>query len=642
MMQRLFSVASLIVALSAGFFSLIGCGTGGLKTSDSRSTTRARVERPAPPPKTVIPSSVKPQMLFSQGMKFYQAKEYNKAYDYFTESAKAIAGTPKEFDAKMMALRSLVRAGRPFEVEEESGRILALPSVRDDFYVEIVEARFESLQTIGEMDRAVNLCESGINDQRLVKIQESLRQRCRDLIETKLLPAELSKVSDSSPIPEFRSIAAYRLGELALEARDQSAARSFFARAANASDSDWSVRAREMVEQLEAVRRVSPKTVGAVLPLTGKHAAVSQKILRGLQVGLGLYGNVPSSFKLAVIDSEGNPDNARRGVERLVREDNVIAVVGSVLSKNAPAVAAKANELGVPSLALSQKSGITEVGNSVFRNALTSEMQVRYLVKTAMEDLGMKKFAILFPNDAYGVEFANIFWDEVLARGGQITSAQPYGEGETDFRYPVQRLVGTYYIEARKDEYDLRYKEWLRGLKSKTARTTPPDDLLPPVADFDAIFIPDSVKAMGQISAMLSFNGVKNVKLLGTNLWNVKGLAKRAGLFADNVLFVDSFVATDPSYQRSSFVREYRSVFNEEPGIFEIQGYDAALLLKQLISQGATSRESLVSDLRDLQNFPGALGPMSMSADREIMRPLVALTLEKGNIVRYTPAPAKP
>lgn len=619
----------------------IGCGTGGIRMDESR-TSRPKVERPAPPPKTVIPSTVKPQMLFGQGMKFYQAKEYNKAYDYFSESAKYIAGTPKEFDAKVMALRSLVRAGRPFEVEEESAKILTLPSIRDDFYVEIIEARFEALQTIGEMDGAVNLCETGLANPKLTKIQESLRQRCRDLIETKLVPTELAKVSDSSPIPEFRSIAAYRLGELALEARDQSAARSYFARAANASDSDWSLRAREMVEQLEAVRRVSPKTVGAVLPLTGKHAAVSQKILRGLQVGLGLYGNVPSSFKLAVIDSEGNPDNARRGVERLVREDNVIAVVGSVLSKNAPAVAAKANELGVPSLALSQKSGITEAGNTVFRNALTSEMQVRYLVKTAMEDMGMKKFAIMYPNDPYGVEFANIFWDEVLARGGKVTAAQTYGAAETDFRYPVQRLVGTYYIEARKDEYDLRYKEWLKGLKSKTARTTPPEDLLPPVTDFDAIFIPDSVKAMGQISAMLSFNGVKNVKLLGTNLWNVKGLAKRAGLFADNLLFVDSFVATDPSYQRSGFVREYRSVFNEEPGIFEIQGYDAALLLRQLVSQGATSRESLTSELRDLQNFPGALGPMSMSSDREIMRPLVALTLDKGNVVRFTPPAPKP
>jgi ABC-type branched-subunit amino acid transport system substrate-binding protein len=124
------------------------------------------------------------------------------------------------------------------------------------------------------------------------------------------------------------------------------------------------------------------------------------------------------------MDSEGNPDNARRGVERLVKEDNVIAIIGSLLSKTAPAVAAKANELGVPTLALSQKAGVTEVGPSVFRNALTSEMQVRQLVKSAMEDLKLRRFAILYPNDPYGVEYANIFWDEVLARGGVITAAQ--------------------------------------------------------------------------------------------------------------------------------------------------------------------------------------------------------------------------
>jgi ABC-type branched-subunit amino acid transport system substrate-binding protein len=73
-------------------------------------------------------------------------------------------------------------------------------------------------------------------------------------------------------------------------------------------------------------------------------------------------------------------------------------------------------------------------------------MQVRYLVKSAIEDLGIKKFAVLFPNDAYGVEFTNIFWDEVLARGGQVTSAQSYSSKETDFHAVIQRLVGTYYV----------------------------------------------------------------------------------------------------------------------------------------------------------------------------------------------------
>src|SRR6185369_3531304 len=118
---------------------------------------------------------------------------------------------------------------------------------------------------------------------------------------------------------------------------------------------------------------------------------------------------------------------------------------GSLLSKTALPLAAKAQELGVPSIGLSQKAGLTEIGDKVFRNALTSEMQVREVVRVAMDELGLKKFAILFPNDPYGVEYANIFWDEVLARGGSVQAAQTYNPKDTDFRGVIQRLVGTYY-----------------------------------------------------------------------------------------------------------------------------------------------------------------------------------------------------
>ncbi|MBK7845680.1 MAG: ABC transporter substrate-binding protein [Bdellovibrionales bacterium] len=148
---------------------------------------------------------------------------------------------------------------------------------------------------------------------------------------------------------------------------------------------------------------------------------------------------------MAVLDSEGNPDIARRSVERLVTEDHVIALIGSLLSKTAVAVASKSDELGVPSIALSSKSGITEIGPTVFET-LTGEMQVRQLVNVAMNDLGITRFAIMYPNDAYGVEYANLFWDEVLARGGTISGAQTYEPNQTDFSAPIQRLVGTFIL----------------------------------------------------------------------------------------------------------------------------------------------------------------------------------------------------
>ena len=452
---------------------------------------------------------------------------------------------------------------------------------------------------------------------------------------------ELSLVMREARSPVFRSAAAFKLGEGKLAERKQEEAREYFQQAIQGGgDPSTTQKAQDYLSSLDSLRKVEPKTIGVVLPLTGRSAAVAQRTLRGIQFGLGLNGSPTSSFRLAVIDSQGNAEVARRGVERLVSEDNVIAIIGGLQSKTASAEANQASELGVPTISLSLRQGVTEVSPLVFRNTLTAEMQIRRLVRTAMDELGYKRFAVLFPNDAYGVEATNLFWDEVLARGGKITAAQTYSPKETDFRESVERLVGTFFIEARTEEFKTRSKEIneANAQKHRSARINTKEAVLPPMIDFDAIFIPDSMKAFGQISATLAYNEVKNVKLLGTNLWNVDGLQKRAGPFANNLLFVDSYSNTDGRFQNSGFVREYKKTYGVDPGQFEIQGYDSALMLRQLISQGASSRQSLGRALSDLNNLPGLLGPLSVDEDRDILRPVTVLTLENGQIVPWKPS----
>ncbi|MEN0058567.1 MAG: penicillin-binding protein activator [Bdellovibrio sp.] len=465
--------------------------------------------------------------------------------------------------------------------------------------------------------------------------QDTYRLHALDIVENKLNEDQLEEVAKGSDFGYLRGHALFRLGEVALEHKDSSTAKKYFTSVMEyVPGSDLAQRAQDMIHHMDSTRNVQAQTIGVVLPLSGRNSPVGQRALRGLEMGLGLH--IPgSSFKLAVMDSEGNPDSARRVVERLVKVDNVIAIVGSLLSKTAPAVAAKSDELGVPTLALSQRSGLTEIGPTVFRNSLTSAMQVRTLVRTAMDDMGMKKFALLYPNDPYGVEFANIFWDEALARGGEITAVQTYSPKETDFRLVVQRLVGTYFGEARQEEFSVRLRELQHADKKRSVRTSNLETVLPPIVDFDAVFIPDSVKALGQISAMLSYNDVRNVKLLGTNLWNTKDVSRRAGNFSSNLLFVDSL---SPNIQeRSRFISEYKSIYSEQPSLIEIQAYDAGLILRQLIASGANSREDLTRRLTGLQRLPGAVGALSMNADREIERPVTPLTVEKNEVVPFSP-----
>jgi branched-chain amino acid transport system substrate-binding protein len=358
-----------------------------------------------------------------------------------------------------------------------------------------------------------------------------------------------------------------------------------------------------------------------------------------LQLGLGIYGKNRSNFELAVVDSEGNPDIARRAVERLVTEDHIIAIVGSLLSRTSVSVASKAEELGVPTIALSQKSGITQIGEGVFRNSITSSMQVQQLVRVAMNDLGLKKFAILYPNDAYGVEYANLFWDAVLARGGEIRGVQAYDPKASSYSPPIQRLVGTFFLEDREQEYKGLLRDWYKERKSLRSRQSPPEDLLPPMIDFEAIFVPDSASAMGQIAPTLAYHDITGVKLLGTNLWNTSKLIRLGKRHVDDAIFVDSILSTDENFRRSQFFKEYVAVFDEEPGLFEAQAYDAGLMIRQAVASGSNSRLGLARDLAQKTSFQGATGLLQMTRQREILRPLVTLTVHKNQITRVDKYP---
>jgi branched-chain amino acid transport system substrate-binding protein len=323
-----------------------------------------------------------------------------------------------------------------------------------------------------------------------------------------------------------------------------------------------------------------------------------------------------------------------------VIEDSVVAIVGDLVSRTAEPVAQKSDELGVANINLSQKSGLTDIGEYVFRNALTSEAQVRELVATAMDQYGMKRFAIMFPNDAYGVEFTNIFWDEVLSRGGQITAVQTYAPDEKDFAGVIRRLMGTYYLEDRQDEYAYVLKEWYSKQKRLTARVEPPDDLLPPIMDFDAIFIPDGVKALGQIASMLVYQGIGQTRLLGTNLWNTKELIDRGTKLSENSLFVDAKAAVDPSFSQSAFFREFKQVYGEDPTVFEAQAYDTGLILRRILTSGVNSRVALKDSLKELKEFSGAIGSVSVTEGREFSRPLVVLSNVEGQIAPIKPVAA--
>lgn len=580
---------------------------------------------------------------FLMGQMHERAQQYQEALTSYTALVNMPVASRYEAEAAIRAARLQVKLGQINEAEAALERIARWKSLTPEQLIEFERIKYEvyvaQKKHLQALESLIVLAErapvAAERDRYKALAQESLDSRFGE--------EDIRQIADSSKFSFVRPMAMFRYGLLMAERRLYSSARNYFSEAAQlAKGTELADRANALVTQIDARHRVEPRTIGVVLPLTGKQSAIGYKALRGIQLGLGVYSaqSRPSGFRLAIVDSEGNPDMARHAVDRLVQEDNVIAIIGGVLSKTAASEALKAQEFGVPAIMLSQKAGVTQTGDFVFRNALTSQMQVQFLVDIAMSKLGLKSFAILFPNDAYGIEYANLFWDEVRSRGGDVRGAQPYDPLETDFRGYVQRLVGTFYLEDRADEYRLHAKAWSEKNPRHSGRGAPaPEDLLPPVIDFDALFIPDGAKAVGQIAPMLAYTNVSGTKLIGTNIWNSPAIVTRGQKFVENSLFVDSFLAGDSSFVRSDFFTSFKSVFDEEPGLTEVQAYDSALILRQLIANGETTRAGLQSRMSKVENFPGAIGRLSVDSQREFRRPLSALTVKDGKIVGFENTP---
>ncbi|MFP5518398.1 MAG: ABC transporter substrate-binding protein [Bdellovibrionia bacterium] len=465
--------------------------------------------------------------------------------------------------------------------------------------------------------------------------QALYRIKAQVLVDNKLTPSELEQLSNNSSVGTLRAHALLRLGILAFNNKNFERAEALLKSTQDLlPGSELAYQADTYLSTLKASRVVSPTSIGVVLPLTGRSAVIGQRTLRGIEMGLGI-GLPNNSFRLVIADSEGDIDKARAGAEKLIREDNVIALIGDVLSKTSPAVASVAQEFGVPLINLSQRENITDSGEYIFRNALTAEMQIHYLVRTAIQDLGMKRFAVMFPNSSYGVEYSNLFWDYVSAYGGKIVAAQPYAPTEKDFRFPVQRLLSIYYGEARKEElsYNLAELKKLEKNAKKSVRSSTNQNMLKPITDFDAVFVADGLQQLGIISSLFAYYDVNKMYFLGTNIWNNSSLPKRLSTFTDGAIFTDSYQTQFNGTDRYKFVVDYRGLYNEEPGLFEIQGYDTGLLLRQFIVEGAQSRQSLRNRLSSFQRVPGSIGFLSSHNSREIQRPLTAFTVKKGEII---------
>ena len=365
----------------------------------------------------------------------------------------------------------------------------------------------------------------------------------------------------------------------------------------------------------------SKYTVGVILPLSGVSQAFGERVLQGIQLaikGIESPGKIPL-ISLDIRDSKGSPWEAEKAVEELVTKEKVIAILGPLLSNTSERATKKAQQMKVPIITFSQKDFSPGNVDFFFQNSLTPSQQVQTLVDLAIKELGLRTFAVFYPNSPYGLHFKNLFAQEVSRRGGKISGVVVYQEDQTDFS---QEIKGFFKVESVQ-KYDSKKKK---------------DDEFKAAISIDGLFIPDAHDRVGTILSQMAYYDIKGLTFLGTSAWNGPGLISIGGSGAEGSIFVDTFSKRDSSPLIANFVQEFRKSYQRDPEILEALGYDGAKFLKDILqSKLIPSPLQLKEEMRLVQNFQGVSGLKGFGEDGKAIRTLYILKVNKGQIEQVSP-----
>jgi branched-chain amino acid transport system substrate-binding protein len=412
--------------------------------------------------------------------------------------------------------------------------------------------------------------------------------------------------------------------------------------------------AEDLMKQIKESALLSRYTVGCLLPLSGPYQAVGYRALKGIELALDRFSIKTQDPQVNVIvkDSGGSPDQTRIAMQELI-DEQVAAIIGPIVT--AEVAATEAQKSKIPIITLTQKDNITSIGDYVFRNFITPEMQVNTLVDYATLSLGLNRFAILYPNETYGITFMNLFWDRLIENGAKVVGLEAYNPQNTDFANPIKKLVGLYYEipkdlkEAAKlsavdegDSQQLAQGDSEQSLERENTgqnqEQKKEEEEPEAIVDFDAIFIPDSPKTAGLIIPQLAFYDIKDVYLLGTNLWHSDDLIKMATSFVQGAIMPDGFFAESSEPVVQDFVKAFEYAYEEKPGFIEAVVYDSAMMVfSVLIKPDLQFKSELRNEILNLSDFSGVTGPTHFDENGEAQKQLHLLRIKGRKFVELKP-----
>lgn len=340
-------------------------------------------------------------------------------------------------------------------------------------------------------------------------------------------------------------------------------------------------------------------TLGEFASLTGTTATFGQSMNDGVQLALeevnktgGLLGK---QVEVIVEDDQSKPEEARTAVLKLIKQNQVKALIGEVASSRSLAAAPEAQKGKIPMISpASTNPKVTEVGDYIFRACFVDTFQGSSMARFAFNDLGLRKVAILYDikND-YSVGLMEFFEKTFKELGGEIVAKQSYSEGDIEFRAQ------------------------LTDIKSAAPQ---------------AIYVPGYYTEVGLIARQARDLGL-NVPLMGGDGWDSPKTLEIGGAAVEGSYFSNHYSADDPSPVVQDFIKKYQAKFGKVPDAMAVLGYDAANILFDAIKRAGSDEGPKIRDaLAATKDFQGVTGSITMDAQRNAKKKIVILKIEGGKV----------
>ena len=432
------------------------------------------------------------------------------------------------------------------------------------------------------------------------KARRLLADVVRDHLDTPRLEALADRFPDAYPGALLLS----QLAQLHRAAGNVQAEADALRRLANAFPEHPDVNATlDRLRVLEAMLDADPTRLGVLLPLSGPTGQVGRSALQSVQLALDMLQQRHADVDLSLIirDTGATTATARSALHVLVDDAHVIGIIGPLLSQTAEALAPLADQLGVPLISpYARDSPFPQLSPYAFRNSLTDAMQGRLLASYATRQLARRRFAILYPDDAYGAALADHFSAALASHNGRVVVKAAYPPDAQDVRRAVRRI------------------------RAET---------------YDALLVPDYADNIARLAPELAYEAEAGVQLLGTDGWNDPDITTIAAWVVDGAVFVDGFHAGSSVPRVDAFVSRFRERYGAVPDLLAAQAYDTLMMCAQVLRAGVRTRAELRDGLARIRAFPGVSGVTTMNAEGDAEKVLYVLSVREGRIVQLN-APA--